>query len=185
MPIHFNAEGQADDWASKAFAVFGIPGFMIICFALCILASLADPKRKNAAGKPFALVLWICPIISLLTSFVVYASSLEYDVNITFVMCFAFGLIFVIIGNYLPKCRQNYTIGIKLPWTLSNSENWNKTHRLAGYLWIVCGIVLMCCAFVGGVFAAIVFSVLILVMVLVPTVYSFLLFKEEQKSDTE
>ena len=50
------------------------------------------------------------------------------------------GLVFIIIGNYLPKCKQNYTVGIKLPWTLNSEENWNKTHRLAGYVFMLCGI---------------------------------------------
>ena len=78
---------------------------------------------------------------------------------------------FTIIGNYLPKARQNYTIGIKIPWTLANEENWNRTHRLAGYLWMACGIlmIIMCLTrfvpfeWLIGLF---------LIMVLVPCIYS-------------
>lgn len=182
MPIHFNAQGVADDWAHKAFAVFGIPVFMIVCFILCVAVSLADPKRQNIEGKPFALVLWICPFVSLLIAFVMYATALGFALDVTTIMCFAFGLLFVIIGNYMPKCRSNYTIGIKLPWTLSDSENWNKTHRMAGYLWVICGAVMMCAAFLKGTASAIVFTALLLVMVLVPTVYSYSLFEKKQKN---
>lgn len=76
----------------------------------------------------------------------------------------------MIIGNYLPKCRQNYTIGIKLPWTLHDSENWNKTHRFAAKVWLIGGLVLT----VNALISSMVISIaVILLLVLAPTVYSF------------
>ena len=57
------------------------------------------------------------------------------------------GLVLVIVGNYLPKCHQSYTVGIKLPWTLNNEENWAKTHRLAGKVWVVCGLAVIVAGF--------------------------------------
>ena len=82
------------------------------------------------------------------------------------------GLLFLIIGNYLPKARQNYTIGIKIPWTLANEENWNRTHRLAGYLWMICGILMIFNCLTRFVPAIWLFGIL-LIMVLVPCIYSF------------
>lgn len=43
----------------------------------------------------------------------------------------------------MSKIRQNYTVGIRLPWTLSSEDNWDKTHRLAGKLWIVGGVLVL------------------------------------------
>lgn len=89
---------------------------------------------------------------------------------------------FIICGNYLPKNRQNYTIGIKLPWTLHDADNWNKTHRLAGYLYIFGGILLIAGAFIFDTSSAIsglslaVFVVILLVIV--PVIYSFLLYNK-------
>ena len=85
------------------------------------------------------------------------------------------GVLFVIIGNYLPKCKQNYTIGIKIPWTLDNEENWNKTHRFAGFLWVVCGVAIMFTGFFGGVW---VFLPISFAMVLAPIIYSYLLHRK-------
>ena len=81
---------------------------------------------------------------------------------------------FIIIGNYLPKARQNYTIGIKIPWTLANEENWNRTHRLAGYLWMICGILMILISLTRFVPAE-----WLLIMVLVPCIYSFWLHAEK------
>ena len=53
------------------------------------------------------------------------------------------GVLFMILGNYMTKTHQNYTIGIKLPWTLNSTENWNKTHRLASRLYALAGAILI------------------------------------------
>ncbi len=85
------------------------------------------------------------------------------------------GLLFVAIGNYLPKCQQNYTIGIKIPWTLSSEENWNRTHRLAGWVMVIGGIVFMVAGFFGVFWLVLPAAVTI---VLVPIVYSYILHRK-------
>ena len=85
------------------------------------------------------------------------------------------GLLFAIIGNYLPKCKQNYTIGIKIPWTLHSEENWNRTHRFAGRIWVAGGLIIMLTGFYGSF--VIFFSVTLLIA-LVPILYSFLLHRK-------
>lgn len=87
------------------------------------------------------------------------------------------GVVFIIIGNYLPKCRQSYTVGIKLPWTLDSEENWNRTHRMAGGLWMAGGAVLMLLSLLGQI-SVFIFLPVVLVMTLVPTVYSYLLYRK-------
>jgi uncharacterized membrane protein len=72
-----------------------------------------------------------------------YPLNLGYPVNTTYVGELFVGMILIVIGNYMPKARQNYTIGIRLPWTLANEENWNRTHRIAGYLWLISGILVV------------------------------------------
>ena len=79
---------------------------------------------------------------------------------------------FIIIGNYLPKARQNYTIGIKIPWTLANEENWNRTHRLAGYLWMICGILMIIISLTRFVPTEWLVGIF-LIMVLIPCIYSY------------
>ena len=87
------------------------------------------------------------------------------------------GVVFIIIGNYLPKCRQSYTVGIKLPWTLASEDNWNRTHRMAGGLWMVGGAVVLLMGLTGKAYVAVFLSVTA-VMVLVPTIYSYLLYRK-------
>ena len=86
------------------------------------------------------------------------------------------GLLFIVIGNYMPKTKQSYTMGIKLPWTLASEENWNRTHRLAGFLWVIGGVYFLAMTFIGWSLVA--FLIPLAVMVLVPAVYSYLLYRK-------
>ncbi len=177
VPVHFGPSGEADDFASRGVAVFVMPLFLVAIHWLCMLATAADPKHKNINAKLLGLALWICPLISLLVNGVVYTTALGYAINVTMVMGLFFGCLFVVIGNYMPKCRQSYTLGIKLPWTLSDEDNWNRTHRFAGRLWTVGGLVMIVTAFFGEVLAYAMVGI-ILVMVIIPTIYSYRLYKK-------
>lgn len=180
IPTHWNAAGEVDRWSSKTFAVFVLPLIMLAAQWLCCLGTGADPKKANHPDKVVHLVLWIIPVLQLVLFAITYCVALGQPVQMDVVMPALIGLIFAIIGNYLPKCKQNYTIGIKLPWTLESEENWNKTHRMAGWLWLICGIVLMLSGILSVVWK---FSIWVLlavmpVMVLVPVGYSYSLHRK-------
>lgn len=175
MPSHWNAVGEVDGWSSKPFAVFGLPLIMTAALWLCALGTGADPKKANHPEKVVHLVLWIIPILSIVLFTITYAVALGKNVRIELVMPVVIGLIFAIVGNYLPKCKQNYTIGIKIPWTLNSEENWNRTHRFAGRLWTVCGIAMILTGFFGGFW---IFFGVALLMVIAPIVYSYLLHRK-------
>ncbi len=177
FPIHFNAAGEVDGWSSRAFGVFGLPLILVAFQWLCGLGSLKmDPKAENLEGKVFSLVLWIIPVISVLLNALVYCTALGMNMNVQIIMPLLIGLLMVIIGNWLPKCKQTYTLGIKLPWTLADENNWNRTHRFAGPIWVVCGLVIVLCGLIGGAFLWVMVAAFV-VMIIAPTVYSFLLFK--------
>ena len=88
------------------------------------------------------------------------------------------GVIFLVTGNYLPKCRQNYTIGIKLPWTLDDEENWNYTHRLAGKLWMIGGVLIILLGFQTVVPPMAVSLTIMVVMTMIPAIASYLYYKK-------
>ena len=182
MPTHWGINGEVDAWSSKAFAVFFFPILLLALHWLCVAASCADPKSKDYHPKMIALVLWICPVIGLVISTLRYSAALGYALAVESILPLLMGLLFIIIGNLLPKCRQSYTMGIKLPWTLNNEENWNKTHRFGGKVWVVGGVIIMATAFAGSFW--ILLGVLI-VMVALPTVYSYCLHRKQVREETE
>ncbi len=172
IATHFGTNNQADGFSSKPVAVFGLP---LLCLAVLWAGAVVtanDPRKQNISPKMFTLGLWIAPIVSLIAAAVMYPVNLGYAVDISYVGGLAMGLLLIFVGNYAPKARQNYTIGIKLPWTLANEENWNRTHRFAGYLWIVCGILLVVLSLFRVQQPSLMIA-LIAVTVLLPFGYSF------------
>ena len=93
------------------------------------------------------MVFWLVPMLAMLRGalfFLMRDDTAGYSV-MSAAMCFGIGLVFVFTGNYLPKVRQNSTLGIKVKWALENEENWNATHRFAGRVWVIAGFVCMAC----------------------------------------
>ncbi len=174
MATHFGMHNEANGFSSKAFAVFGLPAFLLAVEWAAAVITSRDPRKQNISPKMFTLVLWIVPVCSLITAAAIYPDNLGLQTDITFYMELLMGAMFIVIGNYLPKARQNYTVGIRLPWTLANEENWNRTHRLAGYLWMIGGSVIVINALAGIIKAEWMIAVF-MVMALVPSVYSYLL----------
>ena len=176
VATHFDLQGNPDGWSSRAFAVFGLPGILLAVNLLIPFALQADPKHKNMSGALVNIVIWTVPVVSLLCSGLTLGRALGYDLRIEMVLPVFMGLLFILIGNYLPKTKQSYTMGIKLPWTLASEENWNRTHRLAGFLWVLGGAYFIVMSFIG--WSLIAFLIPIALMVLVPTVYSYLLYRK-------
>ena len=172
MATHFGMNNEANGFSSKAFAVFGIPAILLAVLWLGAFVTSNDPKRQNISPKMFSLVVWIAPVTSLVVAAILYPVNLGYALDITFFVELLSGVMFIIIGTYLPKARQNYTIGIRVPWTLANEENWNRTHRLAGTLWMICGIlmIIICLTRLAPVQW---FVGILLIMVPVPCIYSY------------
>lgn len=177
MPSHWNIDGEVDGWTSKAFMVFVLPALMFALQLVCIFASKADPKHENYNPKMLKLAFWVCPIIGLVLCGMVYPQAMGYAVPIEVIMPLLLGALFIVIGNWMPKCRQTYTMGIKLPWTLASEENWNATHRFGGKVWFFGGILTMLTAFLGSFWLL---MVILAAMVIVPTVYSYLYYRKHQ-----
>lgn len=179
IPTHWDINGDVDAWSSKPFAIFGLPLFIAAIHWVCFLITTADPKNQNIDGVMLHLTLWICPAISLLCNSLVLCVGLGMDISVEFIMPLILGAMFLVLGNYLPKCKQNYTIGIKVSWTLADEANWNATHRFAGWVWTIGSLLIMAMAFFGNLWLML---AAILVMALAPFLYSYLYYRKHNQA---
>jgi hypothetical protein len=100
------------------------------------------------------------------------------DFKISMLVAPILGLMFIVIGNYMPKAVQNRTFGIKITWTLANEENWNATHRFAGKLWVGMGALILLSAFLPEMMFIIAFVVILTVAVIACILYSYVYYKK-------
>lgn len=180
MATHFGSSGTPNDWSPRGFTVFVLPIFLLAVHLICVFATAADPKNKGINQTVFKIVGCIAPLCSIACAVGIYGYELgiEEANSLTTVKCIA-GIIIVVVGNYLPKCRQNYTIGIKLPWTLEDEDIWNRTHRFTGWLWIICGVLFIIEGFLG--FGGVWFPFVdMAVMFIVPIAYSLVIFMRSE-----
>ena len=121
MATHWGFDGTANGWSSRAATVFGLPLLILALHLVCSYAESRDTKRKNVNPVLRTVMLWFCPAVSLLGGALTLGTGLGYEMHVGTVAPVFVGLLFLILGNYLPKLRRNRSMGIKLPWTLASA----------------------------------------------------------------
>ncbi len=184
LTTHWGADGVADGHSGRLFSVVGLPLIMLALHLLIIVLMNFD-KNKEKAPKMLGMMMWIMPVISLLANGVMYAVAFDADFRFEMLFIPVMGLLFVAMGNYMPKCRQNNTIGIKIKWTLASEENWNATHRFAGKVWVIGGLLVMASVLLPAGMAVTVMIISMFVLIIIPMVYSGLYHKKQVKEGAE
>lgn len=180
---HWGAGGQPDGWSGPNFFLF-MPPLLLALHWLGILFTVKDPKNADQHPKAFNLVVWIVPVLSLMMMGFVYFIALGNAFSALRLMTVVFGLMFTVLGNYMPKIRRNASLGIKISWTLDSEENWNATHRFAGKVWTVCGIAVLLSIFLPEDWSVPALLIAILPAVLLPILYSWNFRKKQLAEGT-
>ena len=180
IPVAFFLRERLAERMTMNGIVWSVPVIMLAVHWLCILCTALDKDNKNRNTKLMTLVLWIIPLITNLSVLGSFALVLGVEFSPVAWTLVPVGLLFVLIGNYLPKVRMNGTLGIKIRWTYSSEENWNATHRFAGKVWVVGGFLLMLVALLPHIWAVSVMLAAILLLCLVPMVYSYRFYQREK-----
>lgn len=175
MATHFDANGVADDWSPKEFAVFGLPLLLLAVHWFCIAFTSVDPKKQNFSDKIITLIMWLCPVVSIAGNGATYLYALDNTVNTVPMALLLVGSMFLVIGNYMPKMKQSYTIGIKIPWALNSEENWNRTHRMGGRTFMLAGFITIIAGFMQLFWLV---PVALIIATFIPVIYSFILYKK-------
>ena len=175
---HWGVDGQPNGWSSKFVGVILLP------FALALLGLFVprlirlDPKNKDINSKLECCIVWIIPIVTIMCSSVTILNALGYNTKVEIIIPFVVGIMLMIVGNYMPKAKQNYTVGVKIPWTLNDEENWDKTHRVAGFVFTIGGLLIALSSFFK--IRTIVLLAVLFAMIFIPTIYSYIIYRKKQ-----
>ncbi|NAS12654.1 SdpI family protein [Poritiphilus flavus] len=183
VPLHYNMEGEADRYGDKAELLL-IPFLLpVLIYLILLMVPAIDPKGKiQKMGNKYQQLRFILvsfmSVLALFILFMVSSNSNSY-LNLIYALL---GFLFVLLGNYFKTLKPNYFIGIRTPWTLENETVWKKTHILGGKLWFVGGLLIVLCSFlISGKAFFVFFISAVLLLVLIPFVYSYLEFKKLEK----
>ena len=184
VPVHYGWDMRPDRMGNKSeLAVLGGVLAIISLFLFFLFQNLHrfDPKRKTAVSTitftkiGFGMVVFVTAI-----SFLILSSIKTGAPNFSLLFPLV-GLLFAFIGNYMNNIKPNYFAGFRLRWTLSSAENWRKTHHLGSKIWFAGGMLIaIVCLFLSFKIAIIFFFSVVAVMVLIPLIYSYRLFKNER-----
>lgn len=177
IPSHFDFNGNIDGYGSKNLIGFGMPIFMAVMIIFMAFMMESDPKKHRYSQKLKNIMVLFISLMSVVLVTSTLLIGIGYNIKMDILVPIFIGVLFVIIGNYLPKCRQNYTMGFKLPWTLNSQENWDKTHRLAGKCFVISGLIFLISAFISS-FKLEIFIAVMIISTGIPTVYSYMLYKK-------
>lgn len=143
MPIHFTINDVPDNYAPKNFALFGIPTILAIVQAICIITTSKVNKLKNDEKPKIVKIMeWFIPVVSVLIYIIMIEVPLGSTVYVGKSIGLILGIVFIIIGNYLPK--MSYEVGkIIFHPTPKNEKAFRTMSKTMGYLFIIFGIVLL------------------------------------------
>ncbi len=180
---HWNFAGEADAYSAKSVSTVMIPLIMVLMYFLFQWLPKIDPKRKNYKDFKLTYKIFQLVIITFFTViyFITNLINLGYDMSVTKLVTFLVGLMFIVFGIILKDVKQNWFIGIRTPWTLSNKIVWKKTHQFGGKIFMLAGLLFVISGFVvEGLLIAILIAILALVLSIV--VYSYLIYRKQPKS---
>ncbi len=171
MAIHWGADDAPNGWAPRWVAAFLLPLLLAALNLICHMVTNADPRQKAQSRTLLTFMKWFPAALSMIVTPVTLLIALGQEISVARVASLVVGMVGVFTGNYMPKCRQNRTLGIRLPWTLKDEDNWNRTHRLAGPLYMLAGVLFILCGF----FPSILWpgTIAAFLLLLAPVVYSF------------
>jgi uncharacterized membrane protein len=183
VPMHYGSDMQPDRFGDKTelwFPIILLMSVSLISYFIISNIYRIDPKMSD--GQPGTAIqkiaLAIVGFFSFISMYIIYSTVQGQSGSLLFVII---GLLFAVLGNFMYNIKPNYFVGLRLPWTLDDDENWKETHRLAAKIWVAGGILI-------SIFALLLpmeyifpfFMVCILIMVFWPAIFSFLFYRKKK-----
>ena len=163
VPIHFDINNNPDNFASKEFAVFGMPVLMVLLQFICCIITDANSKKHGERKKFEKVVKWIIPLLTVVLQIITFCYAIGYKVDIRRVVSVIVGVMLVVIGNYMPKFDyiKNYDL---------STEKAKKINRFIGFETVVMGILFFISIFLPPV-ATVVCLILLVPYAIIGVIY--------------
>ncbi len=145
IPVHWDARGNANGYGGKFEGLLLLPLIALGIYVLLRFLPRIDPGRANYAqfSGPYLVVRYAVLLLLAGLYGITLLAVKGYGFNTTRLVLGGIGILFIVLGNVLGKVRPNWFIGVRTPWTLSSKRSWVRTHRLAGWLFTLAGLIFL------------------------------------------
>jgi uncharacterized membrane protein len=181
IPVHWNVHGEVDRFGGKFKGLLVFPLTSLGIYALTLILPVFDPgrlnyrnfaKAYNAIRVAFVVFMGLLYTVMLLVAF-------GHSISVNTVVMLMTAVLFVVLGNFMSKIRPNWFIGVRTPWTLSSKLSWDKTHRLAGWVFMLMGAMFAVVAVFPSGWVLLGTLIIDGVLVIWIIVYSYLVFRSD------
>ena len=182
VATHFDMQGRVDGTQGKETFLLLMAGLQVLLYALLRFVPGAGVFANNQTGNYHRLRLVVTLFLSGVVAWIIYAATHPDMVQDSLPISLMVMALLAAIGNYMTTVRPNFFVGIRTPWTLFNETVWRKTHQFAGRLWVggsLVGAILLW--LIPTVWQMPVLLGMVAVLVIVPTVYSYVVFRQEKQ----
>lgn len=181
IPTHWNFRGEVNGWSGRTIGAFLLPLMGVVVWLALRYLPKIDPRRENYARFRDTYDLVVNAVVAFLALLhvVVLGAALGWPIAPGRLIGAGVGVLFIVLGNVLPRARPTWFFGIRTPWTLSNDRVWERTHRVGGYLFVAAGLLLLIAALFPTWLPSAVVPATVAGVVLITLVYSFVAWKQE------
>jgi uncharacterized membrane protein len=182
MPVHWGLSGEPDRYGSRLEGAFVVPAIMVALLVFLLWLPSRDPRVANIAKFRDTYDVMVAAVFGFMgvVHVVVLGSALGWPIDITTVVIAGVGILFMILGNLMPRARSNFIFGIRTPWTLSSDTVWTRSHRVGGYTMVAAGLLTAVSAFIDSPWRFVIVFASLTVAAIVPIVYSYILWSRER-----
>jgi len=178
IPTHWNFQGEVNSYSSKAFGLLIVPATNLIVYLILLYLPTIDPKKRITINqKPIPVLRTLLVVFLTGIHGWIISSALGAEMQSQSWIYLGMAAFFLIIGNYLSTIKPNYFIGIRVPWTLDDANNWKKTHQMVSYIWVSGGLLLIILfPFFELQTYGTLFAIIVTLLAIIPVAYSFYLY---------
>jgi len=187
VPVHWNLSGEVDRYGSRSEALFMMPLLMLAIWAILRFLPRIDPLRANYAkfaGSYEVIIDSLLAMMLVIHIAIVLGASGAPD-SVTMIVRAAIGAMFIVLGNVMPRTRQNWFVGVRTPWTLASARVWDRTHRVAGYLFVALGLIVILTIPLAPQIGIPILAAGVAVVAMGSVIYSYLEWRKEKREGAQ